>query len=137
MRKQRHQRYTHCPVERGLDLISGKWKAVILFRVLEQKRRFNELRRLLPSVSQRVLTNQLREMEGDGLITRTVYAEVPPKVEYSVTELGRSLEPVLSALMTWAMSNFPTDSTSGGAKGPTRGSSTGMKRGTSRHNGRG
>jgi len=102
MRKQRHQGYTNCPVEAALDLIGGKWKAIILFRVLEETRRFNELRRLMPGLTQRMLTNQLRELERDGLITRKVYAEVPPKVEYSMTGFGKTLEPVLLRLKQWA-----------------------------------
>lgn len=106
MRKQRHQAYTNCPVEAGLDLIGGKWKAIILFRVLEQTRRFNEIRKLVPSMTQRMLTNQLRELEHDGLISRKVYAQVPPKVEYSITEFGRTLEPVLLALKNWAESQM-------------------------------
>jgi DNA-binding HxlR family transcriptional regulator len=102
MRKQRHPSYTNCPVEAALDLIGGKWKAIILFRILEDTRRFNELRRLLPGLTQRMLTNQLRELEQDGLIDRKVYAEVPPKVEYSMTAFGKSLEPVLFTLKQWA-----------------------------------
>lgn len=102
MRKQRHNTYTNCPVEAALDLIGGKWKSIILFRVLEETRRFNELRRLMPGLTQRMLTNQLRELERDGLIARKVYAEVPPKVEYSITEFGKTLEPVLLALKQWA-----------------------------------
>jgi DNA-binding HxlR family transcriptional regulator len=102
MRKQRHPGYTHCPVEAALDLIGGKWKSIILFRVLEETRRFNELRRLMPGLTQRMLTNQLRELERDGLISRKVYAEVPPKVEYSMTEFGKTLEPVLLSLKQWA-----------------------------------
>ena len=102
MRKQRHPAYTNCPVEAALDLIGGKWKAIILFRVLEETRRFNELRRLLPGLTQRMLTNQLRELERDGLIERKVYAQVPPKVEYSMTEFGKTLEPVLLALKQWS-----------------------------------
>ena len=81
-----------------MDIIGGKWKSMILFRVMEQTRRFNELRRLLPNITQRMLTNQLRELERDGLIARKVYAEVPPKVEYSATVFGNSLKPVLVAL---------------------------------------
>ena len=102
MRKQRHDAYTHCPVEAALDLIGGKWKAIILFRVMEETRRFNELRRLMPGLTQRMLTNQLRELERDGLINRKVYPEVPPKVEYSITEFGKTLAPVLLALKQWA-----------------------------------
>ena len=101
MRKQRHVDYTNCPVESALDVIGGKWKVVILFRLFEGTKRFNELRRLLPNVTQRMLTNQLRELERDGLVKRTVYAQVPPKVEYSVTDRGRTLKPVLGALRKW------------------------------------
>lgn len=102
MRKQRHDLYTNCPVEATLDMMGGKWKAIILFRVLEKTRRFNELRRLLPNLTQRILTHQLRELESDGLIARKIYAEIPPKVEYSITEFGKTLEPVLLALTQWA-----------------------------------
>jgi len=102
MRKQRHPGYTNCPVEAALDLIGAKWKSIILFRVLEETRRFNELRRLMPGLTQRMLTNQLRELERDGLIARKVYAQVPPKVEYSMTEFGKTLEPVLLTLKQWA-----------------------------------
>ncbi|OUS24296.1 transcriptional regulator [Gammaproteobacteria bacterium 45_16_T64] len=102
MRKQRHDTYTHCPVEAALDVIGGKWKSIVLFRIMEQTRRFNELRRLIPAVTQRTLTNQLRELERDGLIHRKVYAEVPPKVEYSATDLGLSLQPVLEAIAHWS-----------------------------------
>ena len=105
MRKQRHTAYTNCPVEAALDIIGGKWKSIILFRLHEETRRFNELRRLLPRVTQRTLTNQLRELERDGLVHRTVFAEVPPRVEYRLTPLGESLEPVLNALRSWAQQN--------------------------------
>ncbi|SDN67640.1 DNA-binding transcriptional regulator, HxlR family [Methylobacterium phyllostachyos] len=90
-----------CAVEATLRLIDGKWKGVILYHLLEGTLRFSEIRRRLASVTQRMLTNQLREMEADGLITRKIYAQVPPKVEYSLTERGRSLEPVIRALKTW------------------------------------
>lgn len=107
MRKQRHDHYTNCPVEAALDIIGGKWKSIILFRILEETRRFNELRKLLPNITQRTLTNQLRELESDGLLKREVYAEIPPKVEYSITEFGASLEPVLVALKVWAETYMP------------------------------
>lgn len=107
MRKQRHTAYTNCPVEAALDVIGGKWKSIILFRLMEGTRRFNELRRLLPSVTQRTLTNQLRELERDGLVHRTVFAEIPPRVEYRLTPLGESLEPVLRELRSWAEQHMP------------------------------
>lgn len=91
-----------CSVEVTLNLIGGKWKGVILYRLLtEQVLRFNELRRLLPNITQRMLTNQLRELEGDGLIARKIYPEVPPKVEYRLTAYGQTLEPVILALKQW------------------------------------
>ena len=107
MRKQRHSGYTNCPVEAALDIIGGKWKSIILFRLLEGMRRFNELRRLLPAITQRTLTTQLRELENDGLVHRTVYAEVPPRVEYRLTALGESLLPVLNALKAWSETHMP------------------------------
>lgn len=105
MGKRRHYDYTDCPVEAALDLIGGKWKAVILFRLFEGTRRFNELRRLHPNITPRMLTNQLRELERDGLVHREVYAQVPPKVEYSLTPEGRMLRPVLLALKRWGLSH--------------------------------
>ena len=90
-----------CAVEATLRFIDGKWKGVILWHLLRETLRFNQIRRLLPSVTQRMLTNQLRELEADGLVGRRVYAEVPPRVEYSLTERGRTLEPVLLALKAW------------------------------------
>jgi DNA-binding HxlR family transcriptional regulator len=90
-----------CPVEATLDVIGGRWKGVILYHLLRGTLRFNALRRELPNVTQRMLTLQLRELERDGLVRRTVYAEVPPKVEYDLTEHGRSLEPLLHAMREW------------------------------------
>jgi DNA-binding HxlR family transcriptional regulator len=90
-----------CPVEATLDLIDGKWKAVILYHLLNDTIRFNELKRRLSRITQRMLTRQLRELEAAGLIHREIYAEVPPRVEYSLTALGRSLEPVVRMLWTW------------------------------------
>lgn len=90
-----------CPIEVTLDVISGKWKAMILFSLLQRTIRFNELRRLIPKATQRVLTTQLRELESDGVITRKIYAEVPPRVEYSLTEFGLSLKPILELMELW------------------------------------
>jgi len=92
---------TGCTVDAALAVIGGRWKGVILYHLLSGHRRFNELRRLLPGVTQRMLTLQLRELESSGLLARKVYAEVPPKVEYSLTPLGHALEPVLLGLKTW------------------------------------
>ncbi|RTB44155.1 winged helix-turn-helix transcriptional regulator [Pseudomonas aeruginosa] len=91
-----------CTVEATLNLIGGKWKGVILYRLLAcEVLRFNELRRLLPNITQRMLTNQLRELESDGLIARKIYPEVPPKVEYRLTDYGHTLAPVIHALKAW------------------------------------
>ena len=90
-----------CPVETTLMLISDKWKVLILRDLMAGPRRFGELKRSVGNVSQKVLTSQLRQMEESGLLTRTVYAEVPPRVEYTLTELGKSLKPILDALWNW------------------------------------
>ena len=90
-----------CPVETTLMLIGSKWKVLILRDLMPGTKRFGELRRSIGSVSQKVLTAQLRDMEACGLVDRRVYAEVPPRVEYSLTELGRSLRPILDAM--WAL----------------------------------
>ena len=90
-----------CPVETTLTLISDKWKVLILRDLMSGARRFGELKRSLGAVSQKVLTAQLRQMEDSGLLTRTVYPEVPPRVEYRLTDLGRSLKPVLAAMQSW------------------------------------
>lgn len=90
-----------CAVEATLALIDGKWKGVVLHHLGEGTLRFNALRRRLPNCTQRMLTNQLRELEADGLIARKIYPEVPPKVEYSLTAKGRSLAPVIAALKAW------------------------------------
>lgn len=93
-----------CPVETTLTLIGDKWKVLILRDLLPGKKRFGELKKSIGNVSQKVLTAQLRAMEDSGLINRMVYAEVPPRVEYSLTELGQSLKPILDALWNWGES---------------------------------
>lgn len=90
-----------CPVETTLMLISDKWKVLILRDLMPGTRRFGELKKSIGTVSQKVLTAQLRDMEAKGLVTRRVYAEVPPRVEYSLTDLGRSLKPILDAMWIW------------------------------------
>ncbi len=90
-----------CPVETTLMLISDRWKVLIIRDLLEGTRRFGELKKSLGSISQKVLTANLRSMEDAGLLTRKVYAEVPPRVEYTLTETGYSLKPVLDAMVAW------------------------------------
>jgi len=92
-----------CPVEWTLEVIGGKWKCVILWHLRGRIRRFNELRRLIPGATQKMLTAQLRELERDGLVTRKIYAEIPPKVEYSITPYGTSLTPLLESMCKWGL----------------------------------
>ncbi|MGV6876700.1 winged helix-turn-helix transcriptional regulator [Pseudochelatococcus sp. B33] len=89
------------PIERAIRTIAGRWKAVILYHLLDGPKRLSELSRLIPSVSQKVLVQQLRELEEHGLVSREVFRQVPPRVDYSATALGLSLEPVLLALCDW------------------------------------
>lgn len=91
----------NCPVAATLQLIGGKYKALLLWHLSGKVLRFNELRRLVPEATAKMLTQQLRELERDGLITRTVYPVVPPKVEYALTERGESLFPILQAMYVW------------------------------------
>lgn len=91
----------HCPVEAALDVIGGKWKPLILWALGDNVMRFSELQKSLPGVNTKMLTKQLRELEEDGVITRKVYPEVPPRVEYAITDFGRTLIPILQALCTW------------------------------------
>ncbi|MFD2264419.1 winged helix-turn-helix transcriptional regulator [Lacibacterium aquatile] len=102
MKKRNFECAPGCSIEAALAPIDGKWKGVILFHLLEKTYRFNELQRKLNSrVTQRMLVKQLRELEEAGMVERKVYAQVPPRVDYSLTEEGRSLEPVLRALWSW------------------------------------
>lgn len=90
-----------CPVATTVSLIGSKWKILIIRNLLQRPWRFNELKKDLAGISQKVLTDSLRSMEEDGLITRTVYPEVPPRVEYALSELGESLKPILDSMVTW------------------------------------
>lgn len=94
-----------CPVETGLELIGGRWKARILWKLYNGTLRFGELRRGLPGITEKMLAQQLKELEHDQLIIRTQYPEMPPRVEYSLSEFGRSLTPVLDALKAWGTEN--------------------------------
>ena len=93
-----------CPVATTVQLIGNKWKLLILRNLLQRPWRFNELQKNLEGISQKVLTDSLRSMEADRIITRTVYAEVPPRVEYALSELGESLKPILEAMRVWGES---------------------------------
>lgn len=90
-----------CGVETTIAIVGGKWKPMVLYALLSGPRRFGELTRLIPEITQRMLTLQLRELEEDGVIAREVYKQVPPKVEYSLTPLGRTIEPILSFMQQW------------------------------------
>lgn len=103
MIKFRNTEY-QCSMELTLDLIGGKWKALILWHLGENTLRFSELRKILPQITQKMLTQQLRELEECGLVNRFIYTQIPPKVEYSLTAAGKSLLPVLTALCQWGLS---------------------------------
>ncbi|MFT9078549.1 winged helix-turn-helix transcriptional regulator [Ethanoligenens sp.] len=92
-----------CPIEATVNLIGGKYKVMILWCLIEKTLRFNELQKLVPSATPKMLTQQLRELERDGLISRTVYPVVPPKTEYTLTELGESFIPILRSMGEWGM----------------------------------
>jgi DNA-binding HxlR family transcriptional regulator len=91
----------HCPVEETVRVVAGRWKSLILFHLLDAPQRFNALRRLIPKVTQRMLTQHLRELAADGLIVRTARPTIPPQVDYALTPHGRSLIPVLEAMADW------------------------------------
>lgn len=99
-----------CPVATTVSLIGGKWKLLILRNLLARPWRFNELQKSLEGISQKVLTESLRSMEADGIITRTIYPEVPPRVEYALSELGETMRPIIKSMEEWGMgykaSNF-------------------------------
>ncbi|KAF7773899.1 hypothetical protein PCIT_a0242 [Pseudoalteromonas citrea] len=99
-----------CPIEATLEVIGGKWKSIILYHLMEETLRFNELRRVMPEITHRMLTKQLRELEQSQLVARKVFPEVPPKVEYSLTSYGQTLHPVLSALQIWGIEHLKTSS---------------------------
>jgi Predicted transcriptional regulators len=91
----------NCPVEATLDLIGGKYKAIILWHLVDATLRYNEIDKLIPRATSKMITQQLRELEADGLIIRTVYPVVPPKVEYSLSDFGKSIIPVLDSMCNW------------------------------------
>jgi DNA-binding HxlR family transcriptional regulator len=92
-----------CPAERTLDIIGGRWKVLILWQLFAGEKRFSELFRALAGITQKMLTQQLRELEKDGIVHRQVYPQIPPKVEYSLTPMGESLRPVVDAMCEWGL----------------------------------
>jgi DNA-binding HxlR family transcriptional regulator len=98
-------RLKECPVRAAIDKIGGKWKPLILYSLLDGTKRYGELQKLIPEATQKMLTQQLRELERDGIITRKVFPTVPPRVEYSFASGGKSLRPAFEALCRWASSN--------------------------------
>jgi DNA-binding HxlR family transcriptional regulator len=90
-----------CPLHAAINVVGGKWKTIILYMLADQTLRFGELKKTIPKITQKMLTQQLRELESDGLVTRVVYPEIPPKVEYSLTDLAKDLRPILAQLCTW------------------------------------
>ena len=119
MKTTRHKTYAGpgCPVEATLEVIGGKWKGVILHYLLRDGvKRFGELRKVMPDATQRMLTNQLRELEADGVVHREVYAEVPPRVEYSLTEFGKTLAPLIEGMRKWGLAHLERK---GGGEGST------------------
>lgn len=96
---QRDKRF--CPVTVAMEILGGKWKCMILWHLKHDVMRFSEIHQAIPAISKRMLTQQLRELEQDGVVKRTVYAEVPPRVEYGLTQLGRELRPLLEAMCQW------------------------------------
>jgi DNA-binding HxlR family transcriptional regulator len=96
----------NCPVERTLEVIGGRWKVLILRELFQGVKRFNELQRAVNGITQKMLTQQLREMESDGIVHREIYLQVPPKVEYSLTPLGESLKPIIYTMHEWGVQHI-------------------------------
>ncbi|MDR3265930.1 MAG: helix-turn-helix transcriptional regulator [Synergistaceae bacterium] len=103
-----------CPLALALEIIGGKWKALVMYHLRKGKLRTSEIKRRLPNITQKMLTQQLRELERDGLVQRQVFDTVPPKVEYSLTELGETAKPVLNALCSWGYVYAEHESPEGG-----------------------
>jgi DNA-binding HxlR family transcriptional regulator len=112
MKYSKNGKIFHCPVEAALDVIGGKWKPLILWALGDNIMRFGELQKELPGVNTKMLTKQLRELEEDGIILRKIYPEVPPRVEYAITDFGKTLIPILEALCNWGAEYLGVDETS-------------------------
>lgn len=101
MKNKTQEQILKCPLQAAINVIGGKWKTIILYTLSDKTMRFGEIKKAIPKITQKMLTQQLRELESDGLVTRVVYAEVPPKVEYSQTKLAKELRPILNQLCSW------------------------------------
>lgn len=99
---KQYSKASDCPITNYVQVIGGKWKPIIIWVVLEEKKRFGELRKLIPGISIKMLSRHLKELEKDGILLRTAYPEVPPRVEYSLTEKGRSLAPIIRSMADWS-----------------------------------
>jgi DNA-binding HxlR family transcriptional regulator len=117
----------NCPVEAAVDVFGGKWKALILWWLQDHTWRFAELRRQIPGITEKMLTQQLRELEADGIVERRVYPMVPPKVEYSLTEYGRSLKRALRAICDWGRNHMERIGAVEALRGPAPGSRVGKR----------
>jgi DNA-binding HxlR family transcriptional regulator len=106
---ENRQMLSSCPVTYTISLIGGRWKPIILWSLVHGTRRFSELKRGIPQITEKMLTQQLRELEADGLVNRQVYQEVPPRVEYSLTARGQSLQPVLQSMLSWGLAHMKAD----------------------------
>ncbi|HTJ13027.1 MAG TPA: helix-turn-helix domain-containing protein [Dinghuibacter sp.] len=102
MERTRYHAATDCPITATIDVIGGKWKPILIYLLLEGPLRFGELHRIVPGIALKVLSRQLKELEEDGIVSRTVYAEVPPRVEYALTEKGESLREIMLQLSQWS-----------------------------------
>lgn len=103
----------NCPVTHCINKIGGRWKVLILYNILKKSNRFSTLQRAMPDISKQMLVNQLRELEADKIIERIIYAEIPPRVEYKITDYGQSLMPVINVMQEWGMKDIETTTTAG------------------------
>lgn len=110
------KRTSKCPAETTLAVIGGRWKVIILYQLFQGVKRYSELQRAIKGITQKMLTQQLREMEHDGIVQRTVYPQVPPKVEYQLTPLGQTLQPVIEAMCQWGLNQGGSSTTNGCAR---------------------
>jgi DNA-binding HxlR family transcriptional regulator len=104
--QKRYHTPTDCPITATIDVIGGKWKPIIIWVLLEGPHRFGEIHRIIPGMALKVLSRQLKELEGDGILTRTAYPEVPPRVEYALSAKGETLRPVMRLLSAWSAENI-------------------------------